>query len=682
MELKRKNRKRDRLLNKGLLSDLWVPVIMILSILYFSSEGKSDFVILVKIICAILALLISVIIYCKIPNIKNDFLKYLGMGFFYVGSIHFIEILIVTPDMRWDIKHIINMTVSYFEFIIIISSLVLYRKRTGVLLSNIIFLVNIMLVFIVSKLIVSKFIVVQYVLDVKLLTSRTLESLCVEHGYRRIIVIILITLITLYLVRKDKNIDCKTDKVWLIKIILLFTAYNMASVLEIIFNINDIYIQQMIRLTAYSVAYIYVEQKLLNNSYREVLDKLIGIQNIRKTKNNRLMKKERDLIELKKNIKKSQQRYEEIIESISDGVLVFENNRLVYINKNAMEYIWDKLIGESKDIDFKYVIGAFTNNDFDNNDINGKFIIDSIKKYNENNNITLKNISSTEKVMFIRNMTGVNELEKLREKRDKALVMETIKDEFYSNISHELRTPINVINSALQLNNLMLKENRIDSMVKNNNVIRQNCLRLIRTINNFIDTNRISEGFLEASKKIYNIVSIVENVVLASSEYMLLSGTSLVFDTELEDIYVECDIDHIERIMLNILSNSLKYGKLQGNIDVEIKSINNEVSISVKNDAPQIPEEKKKVIFEKFTKLDSSLARPSEGSGLGLYLSKELVGLNGGYIEMNSDSEIGNVFDIRFPIKGLEGEFQIDMEDNGHILKEKVNIEFSDIYFH
>lgn len=676
MELKRKNRKRDRLLNKGLLSDLWVPVIMILSILYFSSEGKSDFVILVKIICAILALLISVIIYCKIPNINNDFLKYLGMGFFYVGSIHFIEILIVTPDMRWDIKHIINMTVSYFEFIIIISSLVLYRKRTGVLLSNVIFLVNTILV-----LIVSKFIVVQYMLYVKLLTSRTLENLRVEYGYIRIIVIILITLITLYLVRKDKSIDCKTDKVWLIKIILLFTAYNMVSVLEVIFNKNDIYIQQMIRLTAYSVAYIYVEQKLLNNSYREVLDKLIGIQNIRKTKNNRLMKKERDLIELKKNIKKSQQRYEEIIESISDGVLVFENNRLVYINKNAMEYIWDKLVGESRDIDFGYVIGAFTNNEFDNKDINGKFIIDSIKKYNENNNITLKNISSTEKVMFIRNMTGVNELEKLRQKRDKALVMETIKDEFYSNISHELRTPINVINSALQLNNLMLKENRIDSMVKNNKVVRQNCLRLIRTINNFIDTNRISEGFLEASKKVYNIVSIVENVVLASSEYMLLSGTSLVFDTELEDIYVECDIDHIERIMLNILSNSLKYGELQGNIDVEIKSINNEVSISVKNDAPRIPEEKKKVIFEKFTKLDSSLARASEGSGLGLYLSKELVGLNGGYIEMNSDSEIGNVFDIRFPIKGLEGEFQIDMEDNGHILKEKVNIEFSDIYF-
>lgn len=676
MELKRKNRKRDRLLNKGLLSDLWVPVIMILSILYFSSEGKSDFVILVKIICAILALLISVIIYCKIPNINNDFWKYLGMGFFYVGSIHFIEILIVTPDMRWDIKHIINMTVSYFEFIIIISSLVLYRKRTGVLLSNVIFLVNTILV-----LIVSKFIVVQYMLYVKLLTSRTLENLRVEYGYIRIIVIILITLITLYLVRKDKSIDCKTDKVWLIKIILLFTAYNMVSVLEVIFNKNDIYIQQMIRLTTYSVAYIYVEQKLLKNSYREVLDKLIGIQNIRKTKNNRLMKKERDLIELKKNIKKSQQRYEEIIESISDGVLVFENNRLVYINKNAMEYIWDKLVGESRDIDFGYVIGAFTNNEFDNKDINGKFIIDSIKKYNENNNITLKNISSTEKVMFIRNMTGVNELEKLRQKRDKALVMETIKDEFYSNISHELRTPINVINSALQLNNLMLKENRIDSMVKNNKVVRQNCLRLIRTINNFIDTNRISEGFLEASKKVYNIVSIVENVVLASSEYMLLSGTSLVFDTELEDIYVECDIDHIERIMLNILSNSLKYGELQGNIDVEIKSINNEVSISVKNDAPRIPEEKKKVIFEKFTKLDSSLARASEGSGLGLYLSKELVGLNGGYIEMNSDSEIGNVFDIRFPIKGLEGEFQIDMEDNGHILKEKVNIEFSDIYF-
>lgn len=681
MGLKRQAIKKEKILNKGLLSDLYIPIIIILSILYFSQKTEIVFVMLIKILCATLSLLIGIIVYTKIPNIKNDLLKYLGIGFFYAGIIHFAQILLINTNTHETIKVTMSTFASYFEFIIIIWSVILYKNKIGILISNIVFIFNLILSLILSKWIVSKII-----LHNILMNNKEIDYLDGEYVYIRIVIIVLMTIISIYIVQIDKNIEDKTDKLWLFRIILLFASYNIINGLGIILDIHSVYLERIIRLISYGTVYTYVEQKLLNNSYIEILNKLTEIQNIRKNMNNNLMKKKRNLTESRDNIKKSQQIYEEIIDSISDGILIFENNKLTYINRNGLDYICDKLVSESDKIDLKYVMKELTNTEFDNNNVNiysnGDFIIHNSEDKKIHINLIIRNISNTEKILLIKNTNSVDELQQLSERRDKALVMESIKDEFYSNISHELRTPINVINSALQLNNLMLEENKLDKMSKNNNIIRQNCLRLIRTINNFIDTNRISEGFLEPVKNVYNIVTIIENVVLASNRYMLLSGTELVFDTDLEDIYVECDIDHIERIMLNILSNSLKYGKNDGHIDVEIKSTNSEVSIQVKNDAPPIPDGKKVMIFDKFTKLDSSLARPSEGSGLGLYLSKELVELNGGRIEMRSNIGNVNIFEIRFPIKMVEDEINVSLENNEHNLKEKVSIEFSDIYFY
>ena len=259
-----------------------------------------------------------------------------------------------------------------------------------------------------------------------------------------------------------------------------------------------------------------------------------------------------------------------------------------------------------------------------------------------------------------------------------------MKEEFYSNISHELRTPINVIYSALQLNDVYLANNQINKINKNNNVIMQNCLRLIRTINNFIDSNKLSEGYLDMHCKFYNIVEIVENVVISCNFYMKLKNTKLTYDPECEEIYLLCDKSHIERIMLNILSNSLKYGKDNGNIYVTTKIYNNEsIVIEVVNDAESIPENKRKEIFDKFTKINTSLNRPSEGSGLGLYLTKGLVELHNGKISIDAGEEFGNIFKIILPYnteikKGVVIKNN-DMEINN--LNQKIDIEFSDIYF-
>ena len=289
-----------------------------------------------------------------------------------------------------------------------------------------------------------------------------------------------------------------------------------------------------------------------------------------------------------------------------------------------------------------------------------------------------------QKVLIINDVTDILERRDEIIKLEIKIEYENMKDEFYSNISHELRTPINVIYSALQLKDLYIDNVNYEKIASYNKIIKQNCLRLVRTIDNFIDSNKLSENKLHFNNKIYNIVDIVENVLLLSDYYMKLRYVKITFDPKEEEIFLLCDKNHIERIMLNILSNSLKYGKHNGNIYVTMMIENNKnIKIEVTNDAEAIPENKIKDIFEKFTKVNNSLNRPSEGSGLGLFLTRGLVELHNGAISIETGEKEGNTFRIVLPYdsniednkKALDGDFEIND------LKEKVDIEFSDIYF-
>jgi len=137
--------------------------------------------------------------------------------------------------------------------------------------------------------------------------------------------------------------------------------------------------------------------------------------------------------------------------------------------------------------------------------------------------------------------------------------------------------------------------------------------------------------------------------------------------------------------MLNLLSNSVKYGKENGNIKVYVyKADPHNVTISVKDDGIGIPEEMQKKIFERFKKVDTSLSRKNEGSGIGLSIVKSLVEIQGGTITCKSKLNEGTEFLVTFPIASEGNKLSLDMEK--HMLYEKnstetVDIEFSDIYW-
>lgn len=263
-----------------------------------------------------------------------------------------------------------------------------------------------------------------------------------------------------------------------------------------------------------------------------------------------------------------------------------------------------------------------------------------------------------------------------------------LKTQFFSNLSHEFKTPLNVIFAASQL--LSAKYDKSDfneyksEGKKYMQIIKQNCYRLLRLISNLIDITRYDGGYLKLNLNNYNIVYIVEEITMSVVKYAESKGITIIFDTETEEKVIACDPDFIERIILNLLSNALKFVNENGNIFINIYDKLDSVVISVRDTGIGIPDDKLDTIFERFRQVDSSLSRNNEGSGIGLSLVKALVEAHKGTISVESKLGIGTEFIIELPSNKLEDEGE-EITTNNHVIDsnsmvERINIEFSDIY--
>ncbi|MBO3446322.1 PAS domain-containing sensor histidine kinase [Clostridium sp. CCUG 7971] len=294
-----------------------------------------------------------------------------------------------------------------------------------------------------------------------------------------------------------------------------------------------------------------------------------------------------------------------------------------------------------------------------------------------------------EKKYFIittRNITKEKEEEKNRKLLEKAIEVESIKNEFFANISHEFKTPINIILGTMQL---LEKQSTKDVTIYNNGYnlnkhiksIKQNSYRLLRLVNNLIDMTRIDTGFYELNLGNHNIVNIVEEITLSVAEYIEGKEINLIFDTNSEETIIACDPDKIERIILNILSNAIKYTDKNGEIKVDIKIIKDRVVVSIRDNGVGISKEKLPFIFDRFRQGDNVLTRRCEGSGIGLSLVKSLIEMHEGHIHVESKVGYGSEFIFELPIRLIkENKRKISKSSFNQSKIEKCNIEFSDIY--
>lgn len=406
-------------------------------------------------------------------------------------------------------------------------------------------------------------------------------------------------------------------------------------------------------------------------------------------------------------LEKSQKYLNAIFNSVNDAILIHDyDGNILDVNQTAISmfgYGRDEFINMNiKDIISKDSPNPYLTKDELLNRIAKEGILNSATKTNmligesifigSNNNefwvessITIANIGGAKNaITTVRNISERKQAELAL--KNEALELERLRTEFFANISHELRTPLNIILNVIKIScmNLQQENVRKEKIINNMNMGKQNCLRLLRLVNNLIDSTKLDAGYFQLNLVNCNVINVIEEIALSVAEYIKSNDLNLIFDTEIEEKIIACDLDKIERIMLNILSNAIKFTKPGGNIFVNIFDGEEFITIVVEDTGIGIPEEKLNVIFDRFRQIDKSFTRNYEGSGIGLSLVKSLVEMQGGKITVESKYGVGTKFYIKLPVK-LAGEN--NSKENVKLLNsnlsnhvEKIKVEFSDIY--
>lgn len=285
-----------------------------------------------------------------------------------------------------------------------------------------------------------------------------------------------------------------------------------------------------------------------------------------------------------------------------------------------------------------------------------------------------------------------NLLKAEQEKREAIEAAMKLKDEFLYLITHEFKTPITVISSVIQTIEAVLKDDISIKFGKYLNMIKMNTNRQLRLVNNLLDITRYNSGYIKIKNIKRDIVYITRSIVNSVDIYARQKQIKLNFASSLIKKEIFIDEEKYERIMLNLLSNALKFtpnGKsIEVLLSVKKRKNKNFISVSVKDEGIGIPFDKQKVIFERFVQAETSLSSKAEGTGLGLHLVNILVNVLEGEILLESELDKGSIFTILLPVvkpnthykeNFWDGDNQLVSSDERII--QAASIEFSDIYF-
>lgn len=401
-----------------------------------------------------------------------------------------------------------------------------------------------------------------------------------------------------------------------------------------------------------------------------------------------------ELNHTKKELQKSLDGHKELLVSLPDGVIVIENEIITFAND--MMAIMFRL-NYANELEGRNIYSIVHPNDHAKLHNAMKehakcqitlvhFNLLGIEFAGETRCVGLKIEKENTYTMIVRDVSERLKMLQMETIFLKKKEEERIKNQVLANISHEFKTPINVIYSAAQLQEQNITLNDWKSVSRYNPMIRQNCNRLIRLINNFIDLTKFDYGEFQTSITCVNLVSVIEEITTSIISFAENRGISVIFDTEEEELYCEVDIELIDRIMLNLLSNAIKYNKPNGSIEVKINVDERYIGVNISDTGVGIEQDKMGKLFNRFERIDKTLARDNEGSGLGLNIVKNMIEHLHGYIEVSSTVGVGTTMTIYFPrldqtqeeVSCMLEAYEYDYDRDR--LKKSIEMEFSDIY--
>lgn len=224
--------------------------------------------------------------------------------------------------------------------------------------------------------------------------------------------------------------------------------------------------------------------------------------------------------------------------------------------------------------------------------------------------------------------------------------LDRAKTQFFSNVSHEFRTPLTLMLGPLEE---VLANDRLEPRVRAElDVAYRNALRLLRLVNALLDFSRVEAGRAQATFTQVDLAALTED--LASTFRSAIERGGLTLRVEClplpEPVFV--DRDMWEKVVLNLLSNAFKF-TFRGSIVVRLEPVSGAVRLTVADTGVGIPAETLPRVFERFLRVESGRSRSHEGSGIGLALVRELVGMHGGTVAVASEVDRGTRFTVTVP---------------------------------
>ena len=244
--------------------------------------------------------------------------------------------------------------------------------------------------------------------------------------------------------------------------------------------------------------------------------------------------------------------------------------------------------------------------------------------------------------------------EKLAESNQKLVELDQIKNRFFANISHELRTPLTLLLAPLET--LMQKFNRtLDAETREVlTTMHSNGMRLLKLINDLLDLVRLESGRLEVRHESLNVSDFVKG--LASAARQVADDKRLrletIVDPELGSVIA--DRDKLEKILLNLVFNALKFTPAGGRVEVRAEKKDEAFVITVADTGMGIAAKSLPFVFDRFWQADGTSKRKYQGVGIGLALVKELTEVQGGTVKVESTEGVGTTFTVQLPYQKAE----------------------------
>ena len=277
-----------------------------------------------------------------------------------------------------------------------------------------------------------------------------------------------------------------------------------------------------------------------------------------------------------------------------------------------------------------------------------------------------------------------NELEAQFESKEKEAEvqrlqeLETAKTRFFSQITHELRTPLTLIQGPAQ----QILEKSTQQATRNQaHIIDRNASRLLSLVNQLLDLSKLEAGKMELNPSQGSLPPFIESVVTAFQTFAKQKQIKLNYNSNINELRVDIDIDKLEKLLYNLLSNAFKFTEKGGEINVNLKLLkqkskkNVKVVITVKDTGKGISKEDLPHIFDRFYRADNSYTREAEGTGIGLALVKEIIELMKGKITVTSTLNKGTTFKIKLALK-VATESQTETIISASKVVKKTNVDF------